>query len=485
MNFRTRLTLLTCVAIALTLVAASFVTYSLARSEAYSQIDDALERRVKLTRAFEEVRAKRPSDDASRDQVPRVPGTSPGAAGGFSRVLGNDGTEQTPTPPSPPANQANRSNPARVRSQDLPEELRDEFRQGDVQLPITAGAKRIAAGRGQSLLRETLTVGGRRYRFVSGRVNDRYTVQVARPIAETEDFLHRLVLLLGAVTGGGVLIGVVAAFVVTRTASQPVHRLTELTAAVRESGDLSKRVEVTGNDDLGRLARNVNAMLEELERAAVRQQRLVDDASHQLRTPLASIRTNMDVLMRTTSLDGDIAREVMADLSAQTDELTSLVRDLVDLASSVESDVERGPVRLEEVAMEALRRVRGAFERLEFETDVEHATAFGSEERLVRMVQNLLHNAGKWSPEGGTVCVRVRPGEVQVIDHGPGVDDDEKGRIFERFYRAGSVRDVPGSGLGLAIVQQVAVDHGGTATVRDTPGGGATFVVRLPTQPGE
>ena len=259
-----------------------------------------------------------------------------------------------------------------------------------------------------------------------------------------------------------------------------MHRLTRLTANVRESGDLSQRIEVTGHDDLGLLAHSVNSMLEELERSAVRQQQLVDDASHQLRTPLASIRTNVDVLQRTTNLDGDMANDILDDLSSQTDELTGLVRDLVDLASTVESDLDRGPVRLDEVASEAVRRVRSAFDGVVFETDLQECVVEGSEERLVRMVQNLLHNAGKWSPQGATVTVQVRGGEVRVIDHGPGVADDEKSRVFERFHRAADARDVPGSGLGLAIVRQVAIDHGGSASVTDTPGGGATFRVHLP-----
>src|SRR5690606_11364352 len=117
-----------------------------------------------------------------------------------------------------------------------------------------------------------------------------------------------------------------------------------------ESGDLSQRVREQGSDELALLARSFNAMLEELERSVVRQQQLVDDASHQLRTPLASIRTNMDVLLRARSLDEQIARDVLHDLSAQVDELTGLVRDLVDLASGVQSSVEREPVRLDEVA---------------------------------------------------------------------------------------------------------------------------------------
>jgi two-component system sensor histidine kinase MprB len=496
-NYRTRLTLLTCAAITVTLVAASIGTYSLARNEAYDQIDTALEDRIILTRAFQKADDDRRASDpayarheAQCGHGPRIPGTGPGQAGGYTRTLDNQGAIVRPEHRSPNTSTAcggsgtptttKQQAPPRMDPNSLPARVRDQFRQIDAELPITAAARSLAKDTSHRLLHETVTVGGSTYRLVSGRVTGDYVAQAARPLDETNDFLDRLALLLALVTVGGIAVGVAAALVVTRTASAPVHRLTELTAAVRESGDLSKRIEVTSNDDLGRLAHSVNSMLEELERASIRQQQLVDDASHQLRTPLASIRTNMDVLLRTRNLDEQMAREILSDLSAQTDELTGLVRDLVDLAANVESDLDRGPVRLDEVVLEAVRRVRGAFEQTTFETDVRESVVHGSEERLVRMVQNLLHNAGKWSPPGSTVTVRVRGGEIQVIDHGTGVLDEEKRRVFERFHRAADARDVPGSGLGLAIVQQVAVDHGGTARVEDTPGGGATFIVRIP-----
>jgi two-component system sensor histidine kinase MprB len=478
-NFRTRLTLLTCAAITLTLVAASFVTYSLARAESYAQVDTGLEDRVVLTRAFEQAGRSVELTGGRRRGTPRIPGTGPGAPGGFTRVLDNDGELVTP---EQPANQSEeRPRPPRIELDALPERIRKQFQQIDVELPITDAAIDVAAGSSNEMLHETVTVDGANYRMVTGRVGDQYSIQVARPLGETSRFLDRLAMLLALVTAGGIAIGVAAAVVVTGAASAPVHRLTALTRAVRESGDLSQRVEITSNDDLGRLAHSVNSMLEELERAAVAQQRLVDDASHQLRTPLTSIRTNVDVLQRAKSLDAKIAREVIADLSAQTDELTGLVRDLVDLASSVESDVQRGPVALDEVADEAVRRVRSAFDSVRIESSLVPTTVVGSTERLVRMVQNLLHNAGKWSPEGATVSVTMDgSGELRVVDHGVGVDDEEKQRIFERFYRAADVRDVPGSGLGLAIVRQIAVDHGGNVRVEDTDGGGATFIVRLP-----
>ncbi|MCW2974082.1 MAG: signal transduction histidine kinase, partial [Thermoleophilia bacterium] len=421
------------------------------------------------------------------------PGNAPGQAGSYTRALDDEGEEIATNQQSAACRerqQAQRAQqpPPQFDESALSPSLREEFRSSRVELPISAAARKLARGTSTELLHETVQLDGNRYRIVSGRVDGvdefgreaAYTVQVARPLAEQDDFLHRLLLLLVAVTIIGVAVSVAAAMIVTGAASQPIHRLTRLTQEIRTSRDLSQRVQATGNDDLARLAVSFNAMLDELERSNVRQQRLVDDASHQLRTPLASIRTNMDVLIRAKSLDAQVVRDIMGDLSAQVDELTSLVRDLVDLASSVESSLEREPVRLDEAAEEAVRRVRGAFPDLRFETHLEPMLVEGSAERLVRMVQNLLHNAGKWSPADSTVELHIEHSTLRVVDHGSGVADAEKARIFERFHRAADARDIPGSGLGLAIVQQVAIDHGGDVSVEDTPGGGATFVVRLP-----
>jgi two-component system sensor histidine kinase MprB len=517
-TFRTRLTLLTCAAIAITLLAASVATYSLAKHEAYRQVDEALTTRVELTQAFQDRDAQQtaqgsgsptgtgtagapaPSSAAATGTTgaaattanacmnrngPRIPGNAPGAAGSYTRALDGNGDEVKPTPPDPQcqaqqrAQQAQQQPPARLDESTLSDRVQRDLRASRVELPITKAARSFAMGSSKSTLHETVEVDGDRYRLFSAHVGN-YTVQVARPLTEQDAFLHRLMLLLTAVTIVGIACSVIAAMLVTGAASTPVHRLTRLTRSIRESGDLSKRVETTGNDDLARLAVSFNLMLDELEGSNIRQQRLVDDASHQLRTPLASIRTNMDVLIRAKNLDSGVVRDIMGDLSAQVDELTSLVRDLVDLASSVESSLEREPVRLDEVAEEAVRRVRGAFPDLRYETHLEPMLVEGSEERLVRMVQNLLHNAGKWSPTDSIVELHISAGTLSIVDHGSGVADPEKARIFERFHRAADARDIPGSGLGLAIVQQVAIDHGGDVTVEDTPGGGATFVVRLP-----
>ena len=133
--------------------------------------------------------------------------------------------------------------------------------------------------------------------------------------------------------------------------------------------------------------------------------------------------------------------------------------------------------RLDLVAAEAVERARRDRPRVEFTTDLEETVVFGVRDRLERAIANLLDNAAKWSPPGGTVDVAVRGGEVTVRDRGPGIADEDLPFVFDRFYRSPSARGLPGSGLGLAIVRQVADAHSGTVVAEHAPGGGT--LVRL------
>jgi hypothetical protein len=212
-TFRTRLTLLTCAAIALTLLAASIATYSLAKHETYRQVDDALETRIATTRAFQGQNARRiqtqttgattPTNATDRDDDPclhhtgpRIPGNAPGAAGNYTRMLDDHGTEVQPTQPSAAcrarqqAQRAQQQLPAQFDEAALPARVRAELRSARVQLPITTAARRLAMSGDATLLHETVTVDGHRYRIVSGRLDafhvgnqlNRYTVRLPQPV---------------------------------------------------------------------------------------------------------------------------------------------------------------------------------------------------------------------------------------------------------------------------------------------------------------
>jgi two-component system sensor histidine kinase MprB len=239
-------------------------------------------------------------------------------------------------------------------------------------------------------------------------------------------------------------------------------------------------MEPTGSDELGRLAKSFNSMLEALDDSLKSQRQLVADASHELRTPLTSLRTNIEVLARADKLPDSEREELLRDLTNQISELSGLVGDLIDLARDDEPDIGVEDLRLDLLVASAVHRVKTHWSEVEFVTKLEPTVVRGAGARLDRAVGNLLDNAAKWSPPGRAVEVEVSGGEVSVRDHGPGIDEADLPHIFDRFYRASSARALPGSGLGLAIVRRVAESHGGSVTAHKAEGGGTTVRLSLP-----
>jgi two-component system sensor histidine kinase MprB len=292
--------------------------------------------------------------------------------------------------------------------------------------------------------------------------------------------LDRLRVLLAFVAAGGVALAAALGYAVSRATIAPVRRLTEATEHVRLTGDLARRLETTGaEDEVSRLAASFNAMLGALEASLRSQRQLVADASHELRTPLTSLRTNIDVLRRADELSAEERERLVRDLNVQAVELSSLVEDIIELARGNAPPAEVQDVRLDEIAAAAVERARTRAPHLEFRTQLEPIVVRGVGPRIDRAVGNLLDNAVKWSPPGGSVEVAVRGGEVLVRDHGPGIAEPDLPHVFDRFYRSRAARGLPGSGLGLAIVRQVAESHGGSVSAERAEGGGALLRLRL------
>ncbi|NLP39249.1 MAG: HAMP domain-containing histidine kinase, partial [Corynebacterium pollutisoli] len=215
---------------------------------------------------------------------------------------------------------------------------------------------------------------------------------------------------------------------------------------------------------------------------------------HELKTPLTSMRTNIELLMmlnqpgaadRISAADRqDLERDVMAQMT----ELSTLIGDLVDLAREDAAETTMESVDLDEVIVSSLERVRRRRPDLDFDADLAPWTLTGDQFSLGRATLNLLDNAAKWSPPGATVQVRMTPLaddriQLTVADSGPGIPEEERERVFERFYRAAESRSQPGSGLGLAIAKQTVTRHGGTIRIAEAAGGGALVIVELPGQP--
>jgi len=279
---------------------------------------------------------------------------------------------------------------------------------------------------------------------------------------------------------------------VARTSLVPVQLLIDGTERIARTDDLTP-LPVYGSDELARLTESFNEMLKSLQESRERQSQLVADAGHELKTPLTSLRTNIELLMMASKNPSDtITPDDIADLEhdvmSQLEELTNLVTDLVDLAreDSQHSVVE--PIDLGEILDGVIDRVRRRRLDIKFTFNLIDWYLMGDQRGLSRAFLNVLDNAAKWSPENGTVTMTMQQidddrVEITVDDEGPGIPADERELVFERFYRSVESRAMPGSGLGLAIVKQVMESHGGSVRAEESPRGGTRMVLELPGGP--
>jgi two-component system sensor histidine kinase MprB len=336
-----------------------------------------------------------------------------------------------------------------------------------------------------------VTIGGTHLRMAVFAVpNTGAAVILARPLNSVDAILRDLRLILFLVLAGGVVIAGLLGRIASRRVLRPLNEVAATAEHIGRTDDLSQRLRVHADDEVGQLARRFNTMLDRLQhsRAAldesVRAQRqLVADASHELRTPVTSLRTNIEILLETPDLEPLERREMLRDVVEQSEELSTLVNDLIELARGDEPGAESEDVRLDRVVAQCLERARRNAPTLHFSADLVPARLDGVAERLERAVNNLLDNASRHSPARGTVEVHAGPDGVIVRDHGAGVAEQDLPYLFDRFYRGSNARGRQGSGLGLAIVRQVAEQHGGHASVANAPDGGAVFTLKLPAAP--
>lgn len=367
-------------------------------------------------------------------------------------------------------------------------------RDEDVRLPVPPRVRAVAAGEAPAFLR-TAEVEGRVLRILTVPVADGLAAQVARPLDEASDVIDELRRRIALVS---LLAAAFAALVARRVAGRSVRPVTDLTArveSVRGAGDLGTRLEVRGDDEVGRLAAAFNGMLARLEAARDAQERLTADASHELRTPLTSLRTNLEVLALAeegrAALPSDERARLLADVRGQVAELAAMVDGLVAIARDGGPGGTRGPVDVAALVGDAVATARRRHPqragdlRLDVDAAVGRVRVVGEPSRLRSAVTNLVDNAVKYAPSGPIrVSVAVAPGiggvRVAVRDHGPGVDPADLPHLFERFFRAAAARSAPGAGLGLALVDQVARDHGGRAEARLPADGGLEVALLLP-----
>jgi two-component system sensor histidine kinase MprB len=313
---------------------------------------------------------------------------------------------------------------------------------------------------------------------------------VAVPLKSTETTLNELALILLFVSGIGVVGAGAAGLAVARAGLRPVDKLTEAAEHIARTEDLSVRIPVDedGEDEVARLSRSFNSMTSSLAGSRDLQQQLIADAGHELRTPLTSLRTNIELLTRSEETGRPLPeadrKALLASVKAQMTELASLIGDLQELSRSEGQRGERVQVvSFEDTVEAALRRARLRGPELTITAALEPWYVRAEPAALERAVVNVLDNAVKFSPEHGTIEVRLVGGVLTVRDHGPGIPADELPHVFDRFWRSPGARALPGSGLGLSIVARTVQQAGGEVTLARAEGGGTVATVRLPGAP--
>jgi two-component system, OmpR family, sensor histidine kinase MprB len=345
--------------------------------------------------------------------------------------------------------------------------------QGD-RIPVTAAMKSVAT-RGQGQLFTEAHVNGTHLRVLVQGIGTRGALAVALPMTEVDHTLSSQLLLLLVIAAAGIALAALLAILVARTALAPIARFTRQTETIAANPERleRERLIVSGDDELARLGRTFNTTLDALERSVQSQRNLVADASHELRTPIASVRANLQLLRDEALLSAEDRAALRRDMLDELDELTALVADVVELARGSKPSVAPGEVRVDSIVLDALERTRRRAPELTVQSRLEPTLVHGEGDRIARAVGNLLDNAAKWSPAGGVIEVALGEGVLTVRDHGPGFDERDLPFVFDRFHRAKAARSKPGSGLGLAIVRQAAESHGGFVQAANAPGGGA------------
>jgi len=344
--------------------------------------------------------------------------------------------------------------------------------------------------------------GDMRWRVEAGKLSDgSATFAVAVPLRGVDTTVQRMVrfaILIGlAVIATCVLLG----WFGVRRAFRPLTQI-EDTAAVIAAGDLTRRIpEPTSKDEVASLARSLNSMLAQIEQSfAVREaseermRQFVADASHELRTPLAAVRGYAELFRQGAVSKPDDIAGAMRRIEDEAIRMGGLVEDLLLLTRlDGQRPLEKGPVDLTVLAADAVQDARALdstrhVRLLGLDGDLTPTTIEGDEAKLRQVVTNLVGNAVNHTPSGTDIEIAVGStagrAKLEVRDHGSGVDPVRARKVFERFYRADASRvrgKGGGNGLGLAIVAAIVGAHGGRVGVTATPGGGATFIVDLPT----
>lgn len=282
----------------------------------------------------------------------------------------------------------------------------------------------------------------------------------------------------------------IAALIFSRVITSPISALAR-TIQKMGRGDLSARVKVRGSGELRDLAVSYNAMAEQIESLDKSRNQFVSNASHELKTPLTTMKILLESLIYQPDMPAELRAEFMQDMNHEIDRLTGIITDLLTLTQmdNHRMELHPAPMDLSDLAEETLRLLLPAAEKRgqTLKGSLPAACPITADRsKLGQVIYNLVENALKYTPEGGDVLVSLqingKEAVLSVQDNGIGIPEADQPHIFERFYRVDKARsrETGGTGLGLSIVRQLVTLHGGTIAVDSTPGKGSVFTVRLP-----
>ena len=344
-------------------------------------------------------------------------------------------------------------------------------------IPRSTRADRpIDVGREEVRIR-TVSVNGTSLRIATASIRGGGAIMVARDLDERDRILRGLRQRFALIGIAVVAVAAAVGSVVARAFAKPIRALTGVTALIAAQGALSADARIGSSitnrrDEIGKLASSFSSMLGSLRGSREQQHRLAQDAGHELRTPLTSLRTNVDVLTKYPDLAPENRLAVLREMDAELRELSALTDELLVLATDATPDDPAADVDLFELTQRAVDRFERRTGR-KVELIGVPSSIRGRRLQISRAVDNVLANAAKFDPTATSIEVKVHDQSVSVRDHGPGFANEDLGRVFDRFYRADTARQLPGTGLGLAIAAEATKAHGGTATASNHGQGGA------------
>ncbi len=312
-------------------------------------------------------------------------------------------------------------------------------------------------------------------------------IESATSLKQTDDALDQLVSVFVA---GGILVVLATggpAYFLAGRALTPVRQVSAMASDIERTADFSKQLPQNATrGETAELVRTFNAMIGRVDRMLVAQRDFLADSSHELRRPLAVIRTYIDVL-REPGLAEAERRACLAEMTLEADSMAHLLSDLLMLSREGEQAMRRGEVDVSGICNRLIARLKDRDSQHRIHSEMApRVTVIGDAERIERMISNLLDNAAENTPVNGEIDLRLSLARgmalIEVEDSGRGIPAEEQAQVFSRFFRGQSARSLraDGAGLGLAIVKHVAESHGGEVEFASASGRGTTFTVRLP-----